>query len=482
MDECKTLVVDEQMLQSDDPAIKEAEYIIIKAGTTSLGKGFEECRKLLGIEIPDSVTDLGWGTFMNCTSLVRVKIPKHVRKIGWWLFWGCQSLTQVYIPSGVTEIGNRAFIGCVNLRHLKIPESVKTVDPSAFFYSGCVDQVIYDYPRLIRHFDLYQVKIKDLIARLKEKPDDAEFYDLAHSLNGTEWVSLLIELPRLGYRCPWGKLTPANWARLVTYHPEITEMCPWEKMVGSYMVQLLEHRPELARWCRWEKLTGPCSVSVMKRLPQFAEKFDWSRLDGMTCQNILSHWDKEAVLSYFKLKYLPSIPFFASFWNRRLTDEYFFSGRQFYRRQGLFAGEVNDAASYMIYKVMDPKNAGYFLKDQFAARNWPFLEELCDLSPSVLIEVPGRNKMPFHIALNCPDSLFYPFFESGTASPRLQDCYGNSVLFSALIHDLAAGTEDRYHFLLERGYGPDEKNLIGFSCNDVLSFYRQTVPGIPGKT
>lgn len=79
--------------------------------------------------------------------------------------------------------------------------------------------------------------------------------------------------------------------------------------------------------------------------------------------------------------------------------------------------------------------------------------------------------MPFHIALNCPDTLFYPFFESGAASPRLRDFWGNSVLFPALIHDLAAGTKDRYRFLLERGYGPDEKNRIGFSCNDVLAFY-----------
>jgi len=470
MDERKTLVLDEPMLWSGDPAIKEAEHIIIKPGTASLGKGFTECRKLVSIEIPDSVTDLGWGTFMNCTSLVRVKIPKHVKKIGWWLFWGCSSLTEVEIPTGVTEIGSNAFLGCVNLRYIKLPESVKTVNGSAFLYSGCVDQVIYDYPRLVRHYDLYQMKIKDLIARLREKPDDAEFYDLAHSLNGTEWVSLLIEFPRLGYRCPWGKLSPANWARLVTYHPEIAEMCPWEKMVGLYMTPLLKHRPELARWCHWEKLTGPCSVSVMQKLPQFAEKFDWRRLTDAARVNNLLQWDKESILSFFKLKYLSSVAFFSCFWKRRLTDEYFCRMSPFTRRQGLFAGEVNDAATYLIYKSMDPKNAGFFLRYQFENRDWPFLEELCGISPAELIEAPARNKIPFHIALNCPDSLFYPFFEAQAASPRLRDFYGNSVLFPALVHDLRAGTQGRFHFLLKRGYDPDEKNLIGFSCNDVLSF------------
>lgn len=472
MDESKILVLDEPMLRSGDPAIREAEHIIIKPGTASLGKGFTECRKLVSIEIPDSVTDLGWGTFMNCTSLVRVRIPKHVRKIGWWLFWGCRSLTEVDIPSGVTEIGSSAFLGCVELRYVKIPESVKTVDASAFLYSGCVDQVIYDYPRLIRHYDLYQVKMKDLIRRLKEERDASEFCDLAHSLNGKEWVSLLIEFPHLGYRCPWGKLRPADWARLVTHHPEIAEMCPWEKMVGLYMAPLLKQRPELARWCHWEKFTGPCSMRVMQSQPQFAEKFDWRRLTDAARLNALFRWSKDDILSYFKLKYLSSVTCFAYFWNDRLKHEYL-CGKWpgvFCWQQGIFSREVNDAATYLICKSMDPKNAGYFLRYQFVAEHWPFLEELCGISPAELLEAPSRNKIPFHIALSSPDSLFYPFFEAKAASPCLRDVYGNSVLFPALIHDLRAGTKDRFHFLLKRGYDPEEKNRIGFSCSDVLSF------------
>ena len=64
------LVLDENSVWSDDPAKKNAEHIIIKNGVQSLGKGFAECDKLVSIEIPPSVRDLGWGTFMKCTSLV----------------------------------------------------------------------------------------------------------------------------------------------------------------------------------------------------------------------------------------------------------------------------------------------------------------------------------------------------------------------------------------------------------------------------
>ena len=100
---------------------------------------------------------------------------------------------------------------------------------------------------------------------------------------------------------------------------------------------------------------------------------------------------------------------------------------------------------------------------------WDFLEELCDISPDELTNLPGKKKMPFFIALNCPDNIFYKFFRS--ADFTLHDKAGNSVLFPALIHDLLNGSLERFEFLVQKGLDPDEKNHAGFSCNDMIKHY-----------
>ena len=118
---------------------------------------------------------------------------------------------------------------------------------------------------------------------------------------------------------------------------------------------------------------------------------------------------------------------------------------------------------------MDKANAKLFLKEQFFNKKWDFLEELCDISPDELTDLPGKKKMPFFIALNCPDNIFYKFFQS--ADFTLYDKSGNSVLFPALVHDLLKGCFDRVEFLCHKGLDPDKKNLAGFSCNDMLQYY-----------
>ena len=100
---------------------------------------------------------------------------------------------------------------------------------------------------------------------------------------------------------------------------------------------------------------------------------------------------------------------------------------------------------------------------------WIFLEELCDISPDELTNLPGKKKMPFFIALESPDNIFFKFFQS--ADLTLRDKAGNSLLFPALVHDLLNGSLNRFEFLCNKGLNPDEKNLAGFSCNDMLQHY-----------
>ena len=83
--------------------------------------------------IPDSVTEIGNSAFSFCTSLTSVNIPDSVTTIGRSAFNNCDSLTSVNIPDSVTTIGNFAFAGCTSLTSVNIPDSVTSIGNYAFW-------------------------------------------------------------------------------------------------------------------------------------------------------------------------------------------------------------------------------------------------------------------------------------------------------------------------------------------------------------
>ena len=71
-----------------------------------------------------------------------VKIPPKlgnddfpVTAIGRWVFKGGKRIVNVEIPDSVESIGDEAFSGCENLRSVTIPDSVEFVGEKAF--EGC---------------------------------------------------------------------------------------------------------------------------------------------------------------------------------------------------------------------------------------------------------------------------------------------------------------------------------------------------------
>ncbi|MBR4504185.1 MAG: leucine-rich repeat protein [Candidatus Methanomethylophilaceae archaeon] len=124
-----------------------------------LSNGFYSCNNLRYVEIPDSVTTIGFDAFDNCRSLYHLYLPDSVTSIADWafsnsalvsirlpesdgfttmpnyLFSGCNQLTSVVIPSNVTTIADHCFSDCDSLEQIVIPENVKSIGEGAF--SGC---------------------------------------------------------------------------------------------------------------------------------------------------------------------------------------------------------------------------------------------------------------------------------------------------------------------------------------------------------
>lgn len=64
---------------------------------TSIGDNAFKAAAVVSVEIPYSVTDIGWFAFSDCTTLTDLTLPASVESIGYGAFDGCPSLT-VYCP------------------------------------------------------------------------------------------------------------------------------------------------------------------------------------------------------------------------------------------------------------------------------------------------------------------------------------------------------------------------------------------------
>ena len=108
----------------------------IPESVTSIGYGaFMNCINLNSIKIPINITIIEDYTFYSCSSLSSVEIPESITSIGSYAFWNCDSLSSLIIPNGVTSIGSYAFQSCESLTSINIPNKVTVISRNTF--DGC---------------------------------------------------------------------------------------------------------------------------------------------------------------------------------------------------------------------------------------------------------------------------------------------------------------------------------------------------------
>ena len=119
----------------------------IPTSVTSIGyHAFYQCTSLTTLTIPSSVTSIGYGLFSYCTSLTSAIIPSGVTSFQ-QMFEGCTSLTSVTIPNSVTIIGEAAFRDCTSLASVTIPNSVTIIGDAAF--SNCTSLASVTIPNSV---------------------------------------------------------------------------------------------------------------------------------------------------------------------------------------------------------------------------------------------------------------------------------------------------------------------------------------------
>ena len=172
--------------ESETPAVaKETEgtvtipesvtYNLKTYAVTSIAKsGFYGCMKLSYINLPNTLTKIGWIAFGNCT-LRTLHIPASVTEIEDRAFYSCPYLNEItvdpantvfdsrnncnaviekstgklvigsnntIIPSGVKIIGEAAFGSRSGLKSAVLPEGVTTLEEAAFIYCSGMKSII----------------------------------------------------------------------------------------------------------------------------------------------------------------------------------------------------------------------------------------------------------------------------------------------------------------------------------------------------
>ena len=138
---------------------------------------FLGCNKLTHISIPKSITKLAESAFEGCTNITSLSVdsenkvfdsrdncnaiietksntlyigcqntvvPDSVTSIGDGAFLECSNLESLAIPEGVSTIGVQAFYWCTNLKNITIPKTVKKIGISSFFKCDTLADVYYN--------------------------------------------------------------------------------------------------------------------------------------------------------------------------------------------------------------------------------------------------------------------------------------------------------------------------------------------------
>jgi hypothetical protein len=95
----------------------ESNTILIHPTVSSFGNSCFLQFNMESIEIPNSITSLGFGCFSGCSSLKQVSLPNSIKSLGNGCFFNCVNLTKINRPSSLEKIGLDVLYDCEKLEN-----------------------------------------------------------------------------------------------------------------------------------------------------------------------------------------------------------------------------------------------------------------------------------------------------------------------------------------------------------------------------
>ena len=109
------------------------KYAYFEEGVDTISS-FANCKNLLSVSIPHSVSVIEPNSFSGCKSLSQLSLNDGLTAINKNTFSGCTSLPRVVFPETIRQIQNSAFNNCSELRSIYLP-NVEYI--GAYAFDGC---------------------------------------------------------------------------------------------------------------------------------------------------------------------------------------------------------------------------------------------------------------------------------------------------------------------------------------------------------
>jgi len=113
-------------------------------GDTSIGKVIvpgtvtEICSRVFAkstlseIVLPERLSSVGEGAFMECKQLTKIVLPERIKTINSNTFVRCSKLESVMLPQSLTRIESTAFMGCSALKEINLMGNIEYIANTAF--------------------------------------------------------------------------------------------------------------------------------------------------------------------------------------------------------------------------------------------------------------------------------------------------------------------------------------------------------------
>ena len=101
----------------------QIKTLVVEEGLTGSFYGFEFCKNLTSVSLPNSLTEINNGAFGACSALEQINFPDQLVRIGSYAFEDCTSLTTIQLPASLTIYGARPFAGCTSLSGIWVDDA-----------------------------------------------------------------------------------------------------------------------------------------------------------------------------------------------------------------------------------------------------------------------------------------------------------------------------------------------------------------------
>ncbi len=108
---------------------------IVPTGVRSIASSALALPKVVDIQLPETLEDIGHGAFAG-SGIRRMVVPGKVKDIAYGAFSGCTALTNIVLNDGLQRLGEGVFSSCTALRTIVFPASVETFGPRMFTWAG----------------------------------------------------------------------------------------------------------------------------------------------------------------------------------------------------------------------------------------------------------------------------------------------------------------------------------------------------------